>query len=96
MWDCLEELDELEVAVVRHPHLAAEVVVVGRDESGERQPTLVGVLEQLHHLLAELEEGRGQEGGAPPKQRGADVLSIWIQEDNIKMNLMGAIGLYFV
>ena len=58
----LEQFDELGVAVVGHPALPAEVVVVGGDEARHGHATLRVVLEQVGDLAAYLVQLLGQHG----------------------------------
>ncbi len=69
VWNGVEQLHQLRVPVVCHAALAPEVMVVGRDELAEGHTALRAVLEQLHHVPAELREMLSQQWGAaqPPE-----------------------------
>ena len=56
----LEKVDKAGVSVVGNAALAAKVVVVGRDELGERNAALRSHLQQVHQFAAQQRHLRQQ------------------------------------
>lgn len=61
MWNCIEKLQELGVAVICHSALPSEMVVVVGYEFTEGHPALRTLLQQLDYVSRELRKMLGQQ-----------------------------------